>query len=104
MGFRLLDGVDCNVKVVAGVLAARLRDAEREGAWLYLAFLAGAIVTLSVNVSASFIWIGCNFSHSGPMSDTLNNASGDSLTDTAWCTRKPLANATPPRLLCGRTG
>ena len=41
----------------AGVLAARLRDAEREGAWLYLAFLAGVIVTLSVNVSASFIWM-----------------------------------------------
>jgi hypothetical protein len=35
----------------------RLRDAEREGAWLYLAFLAGVIVTLAVDVSASFMWI-----------------------------------------------
>jgi hypothetical protein len=43
--------------VWAGVLAARLRDAEREGAWLYLAFLAGVIVTLAVDVSASFIWM-----------------------------------------------
>jgi hypothetical protein len=41
----------------AGVPAARLRDAEREGAWLYLAFLAGVIVTLAVDVSASFIWM-----------------------------------------------
>ncbi len=41
----------------AGVLAARLRDAEREGAWLYLAFLAGVIVTLAVDVAASFIWM-----------------------------------------------
>jgi len=43
--------------VWAGVLAARLRDAEREGAWLYLVFLAGVIVTLAIDVSASFMWM-----------------------------------------------
>jgi hypothetical protein len=37
----------------AGALAARLRDAEGEGAWLYLAFLAGVTVTLAVDVCAS---------------------------------------------------
>jgi hypothetical protein len=43
--------------VWAGVLAARLRDAEGEGAWLYLAFLSAITVTLAVVVSASFIWM-----------------------------------------------
>ena len=38
-------------------LGASATDIVREAAWLYLAFLAGAIVTLSVNVSASFIWM-----------------------------------------------
>jgi hypothetical protein len=43
--------------VWAGVLAARLRDAEGDGAWLYLAFLAGVTVTLAVDVCASFVWM-----------------------------------------------
>ena len=30
---------------------------SEEGAWLHLAFLAGVIVTLAVDVSASFIWM-----------------------------------------------
>ena len=41
----------------AGVLAARLRDAEGAGAWMYLALLAGVAVTLAVDVAASFIWM-----------------------------------------------
>jgi hypothetical protein len=43
--------------VWAGALAARLCDAEGEGAWLYLVFPAGVIITMAANVSASFIWI-----------------------------------------------
>ena len=60
----------------AGILAARLRDAEREGAWLYLAFLAGVIVTLSVNVSASFIWMalsGRGWTAGDPTAQTLSD-------------------------------
>jgi hypothetical protein len=43
--------------VWAGVVAARLRDAEGGGAWLYLAFLAGVTLTLAIDVSVSFIWM-----------------------------------------------
>jgi hypothetical protein len=43
--------------VWAGALAARLREAEGAGAWLYLTFLAGVTLTLAVDVSASFIWM-----------------------------------------------
>jgi len=41
--------------VWAGALAARLCDAEGEGAWLYLVFPAGVIITMAANISASFI-------------------------------------------------
>jgi hypothetical protein len=41
----------------AGALAARLRDAEGQRAWLYLVFLAAASVTLAVDVSTSFVWM-----------------------------------------------
>jgi len=43
--------------VWAGALAASLRDAEGEGAWLYLVFLASSIVAASVSTAASFIWM-----------------------------------------------
>lgn len=43
--------------VWTGALAARLRDAEGEGAWLYLVFLGGSIVALAVLTSVSFIWM-----------------------------------------------
>jgi hypothetical protein len=39
----------------AGALAAKLRQAEGEAAWLYLTFLSGVIVTIAVNVCASFV-------------------------------------------------
>jgi hypothetical protein len=41
----------------AGALAARLREAEGAGAWLYLTFLSGVIVTFAVDVSASSIFM-----------------------------------------------
>jgi hypothetical protein len=41
----------------AGALAARLREAEGEAAWLYLTFLSGAIVTLAMDVCASFMFM-----------------------------------------------
>jgi hypothetical protein len=41
----------------AGALAAKLREAEGEAAWLYLTFLSGVIVTLAVNVCASFVFM-----------------------------------------------
>jgi hypothetical protein len=43
--------------VWAGALAARLRHAEGEGAWLYLVFLAAAVVASSVTTVTSFIWM-----------------------------------------------
>ena len=43
--------------VWSGALAARLRDAEGEGAWLYLVFLGGSIIALAVLTSVSFIWM-----------------------------------------------
>jgi hypothetical protein len=43
--------------VWTGALAARLRDAEGEGAWLYLVFLGGSTLALAVLTSVSFIWM-----------------------------------------------
>jgi hypothetical protein len=43
--------------VWTGALAARLHDAEGEGAWLYMVFLGGSIMTLAVLTSVSFIWM-----------------------------------------------
>jgi len=39
----------------AGALAAKLREAEGEAAWLYLTFLSGVVITIAVNVCASFL-------------------------------------------------
>jgi hypothetical protein len=41
----------------AGPLAARLRAAEGEAAWLYLTFVTGTAVTLAVDVCASFMFM-----------------------------------------------
>jgi len=47
--------------VWTGALAARLHAAEGEDAWLYLVFLGGSILALTVMTSASFIWMAlCN--------------------------------------------
>ena len=43
--------------VWAGAVAMRLRDAEGEGAWLYLTFLSGVTVTFAVDVGASFVFM-----------------------------------------------
>jgi len=43
--------------VWTGALTARLREAEGDGAWLYLVFLGGSIVALAVLTSVSFIWM-----------------------------------------------
>ena len=43
--------------VWAGPLAARLRAAEGEAAWLYLTFVTGTAVTLAVDVCASFMFM-----------------------------------------------
>jgi hypothetical protein len=41
----------------AGALAARLREAEGDAAWLHLTFLYGVIVTIAVDVCASFVFM-----------------------------------------------
>ena len=43
--------------VWAGALAARLRHAEGEDAWLYLIFLGSAAVAASVSTITSFVWM-----------------------------------------------
>lgn len=43
--------------VWAGALAARLRHAEGEDAWLYLVFLGSAVVTAAVSTVTSFAWM-----------------------------------------------
>jgi hypothetical protein len=43
--------------VWAGALAARLRAAEGEAAWLYLTFITGTAVTLAVDVCAAFMFM-----------------------------------------------
>jgi len=58
----------------SGALAARLRDAEGDGAWLYLVFLATATLTSTISTAASFVWM--TFSSRGwnagdPIAQTL---------------------------------
>jgi hypothetical protein len=64
--------------VWAGALAARLRDAEGEGAWLYLTFLVGVSVTLAVDVCASFVWMALS-----GRGWTLGDATAQTLSDIA---------------------
>jgi hypothetical protein len=60
----------------AGALAARLRGAEGEGAWLYFAFLAAVSVSLAVDVCASFVWMalsGRGWTFGGATAQTLSD-------------------------------
>jgi hypothetical protein len=51
---------------------------RREGAWLYLAFLAGVAVTLAVDVCASLIWMALS-----GRGWTLGEATAQTLSDIA---------------------
>jgi hypothetical protein len=59
-----------------GALAARLRDAEGEGAWLYLVFLATAVATSTISTAASFVWMtlsGRGWSAGDAITQTLSD-------------------------------
>jgi len=58
----------------AAALAARLRDAEGDGAWLYLVFLANGIIASAVSTAASFLWMALasrGWNAGEPMAQTL---------------------------------